>query len=326
VATIAVRATAGCGGVRRYFRLVISINGNCYRLVLLDTNALSEFSKQGDSLRHFLAWSGTQPMFVPCFSLFSVLEMRRRPDVYGRFKELFRVLPCMLVKSHEQLLEDEVRCYPDPSSIDPTLLAFSMLGGEGMDLVRVLDTSDDEFFRSREKDWNDGAQDVVEGIASLTANFPPDGDTYTRDEVRLFVEMAGFSQVAMRQLDFATQTVEMENRPVTISAFPSVKATTYVVWHKFYADRNRTWTRSDAFDLIIASSIPYVDAVVTESHLAEGLRKTKRLDDFIGHLAIHTLRDFRTSAPAAPRTDESPPTLATDLAISTRGGAESLQH
>lgn len=279
---------------------MITLNGNDYRLVLLDTNALSEFAKQGDSFRHFLTWSSAQPMFVPCFSLFSVLEMRRRLEVYGRFRELFRVLPCMLVKSHEQLLEEEVRCYPDPSGIDPTLLGFSMLGGEGMDLVRVLDTaSEDEFFRGREKYWNDGAQDIVEGIASLVANFPPDGDTYTRDEVRHFVEMAGFSQVVMRQLDFAKQMVEIENEAVSIGAFPSVKATTYAVWHKFYADRNRRWTRSDAFDIIIASAIPYVDAVVTESHLAEGLRKTKRLDDFIEHLTIHTLRDFRHSAPGA---------------------------
>lgn len=286
------------------FGAVITINGNDYRLVLLDTNALSEFAKQGESFRHFLTWSTVQPMFVPCFSLFSVLEMRRRPDVYGRFKELFRVLPCMLVKSHEQLLEDEVRCYPDPSGIDPTLLGFSMLGGEGMDLVCVLDSaSEDEFFRGQEKYWNNGAQDIVEGIVSLVANFPPDGDTYRRDEVRHFVEMAGFSQVAMRQLDFAKQMVEIENQAVSIGAFPSVKATTYAVWHKFYADRNRKWTRSDAFDIIIASAIPYVDAVVTESHLAEGLRKTKRLDDFIEHLTIHTLRDFRYSAPVAPSLD-----------------------
>lgn len=283
---------------------MITINGNDYRLVLLDTNALSEFAKQGDSFRHFLTWSGAEPMLVPCFSLFSVLEMRRRSDVYGRFKELFRVMPCMLVKSHEQLLDDEVRCYPDPSGIDPTLLGFSLLGGEGMDLGRVLDTaSEDEFVRGREKYWNDGAQDIVEGIASLVANFPPDGDTYTRDEVRHFVEVAGFSQVAMRQLDFAKQMVEIENEAVSIGAFPSVKATTYAVWHKFYADRDRKWTRSDAFDIIISSAIPYVDAVVTESHLAEGLRKTKRQDDFIAHLTIHTLRDFRHSAPAAASLD-----------------------
>jgi hypothetical protein len=39
------------------FGSVITITGNDYRLVLLDTNALSEFAKRGDSFRHFLTWS-----------------------------------------------------------------------------------------------------------------------------------------------------------------------------------------------------------------------------------------------------------------------------
>ncbi len=279
------------------FREVIKINGNEYRLVLLDTNALSEFTRQDGSFRRFLQWASTPPMFVPCFSVFSLLEMRRRVDVYERFKDVFRVLPCILLKSHEQLLEDEVRSYPDPSGIDPTLLGFSMLGGEGMDLDRVLDlASHDEFFRDRETYWNDGRQDIVEGIASLVVNFPPDGETYGRAEMRQFIEIASFSQIAMRQVDFAKQMVEVKNQQVNINAFPSVKATTYAVWHKFYADRNRKWASSDAFDIIIASAIPYVDAVITENHLAESLRKTKRLDDFIRHLTVHTLRDFRDTS------------------------------
>jgi hypothetical protein len=146
--------------------VVIKINGSDYRLVLLDTNALSEFRREDDRFRHFLSWSGASPMFVPCFSLFSILEMRRRVDVYERFKEVCRVFPCVLVKSYEQLLDDEVRSYPDPSSINPTLLGFAMLGGEGMDLVRVLDMAfEDESLRDQEKYWNDGAQGIVEGIA-----------------------------------------------------------------------------------------------------------------------------------------------------------------
>ena len=276
--------------------MVIKINGTEYRLVLLDTNALSEFSREANSFRQFLSWSNASPAFVPCFSPFSVLEMRHRVDVYQRFKELFGVFPSIMLKSHEQLLDEEVNSYPDPSDIDPTLLGFSALGGEGMDLDRVLELAfGDAFVRGREKYWNEGRQDIVEGIASLVANFPPDGETYGPGEVRQFIEMAGFSQIAMRQVDFAKQMVQINNQQVDISAFPSVKATTYAVWHKFYADRNRKWKRSDAYDIIIASAIPYMDAVITESHLAESMRKTKRLDDFIQHLAVYTLRDFRAS-------------------------------
>jgi hypothetical protein len=41
----------------------------------------------------------------------------------------------------------------------------------------------------------------------------------------------------------------------------------------------------------------------TADERAEGLRKTKRLDDFIEHLTIQTLRDFRQSAPGAALLD-----------------------
>jgi len=247
-----------------------------------------------------VTWSADEPMFIPCFSLFSVLEMRRRPDVYRRFKDLFRVWPCMLMKSHEELLVEEVRCYPDPSGVDPISLGFSVLGGDGMNLACVLDhASEDEFFLTRERYWNEAAPDIVEGIASLVANFPPDGDTYSPSEVRRFVWITTLEQLAMRQGDFARRMIEVERQAVDIDAFPSVKATTYSVWHKFYADRDRKWKHSDAFDIVIASATSYVDAVIIENHQAEALRKTKRLDDSVQDVAIYTLRDFRHSAPSA---------------------------
>ncbi len=252
-------------------------------------------------LRHFLTWSmEAKPAFVPCFSLFTVLELRRRPDVYRRFLELFRVIPCMVLKSHEQLLEEETSCYPDPSQIDPCLLGFSSLGGEGMDLERVLSRAEeDELFGKQERYWNSSQDDVVEGITSLVANFPPEAETYSRSEIHGFVDIASFSQLAMRQRRFAEEVVG-NNEAVEISAFPSLKATTYTVWHKFYADATRKPSRSDAFDIIISAATPYVDAIVTENHQAEALRKTKRLDEFIKDLIIFTLRDFRSAAPVVP--------------------------
>jgi hypothetical protein len=203
----------------------------------------------------------------------------------------------MWLKSHEQLLEEETRCYPDPSVVDPCLLAFSPLGGGGMNLKLVLaSASSDEFFRSQEQYWNSGQDEIVDGITSLVANFPPQGKTYTRDEVQLFVELAGFSQLGMRAPGFS-ESVHEGDAAVDMDAFPSLKATTYTVFHKFYVDESRRPTRSDAFDLIIASAIPYVDAVITESHQAEVLRKTKRLDRLFDNVRVLTLRDFRSSAP-----------------------------
>lgn len=149
-----------------------------------------------------------------------------------------------------------------------------------------------------EQRWNDARPEVVEGIASLVPNYLPDGETYTPHEVRRFVENAGFSQIAMRHRPFADKILA-SGEPFDIDAFPSVKAATFTVFHKFYADRMRRPSHSDAYDIIIASATPYVEAVITENHQAEALRKTKRRDGFIEGLRIFSLRDLRHAAPAA---------------------------
>jgi hypothetical protein len=82
----------------------------------------------------------------------------------------------------------------------------------------------------------------------------------------------------------------------TTDAFPAVKSTAFTVFHKFYVDEARSASDSDAFDIIIASAAPYVEAIITENHQAEVLRKTQQLDSFIKDLAIFTLRDFRKAA------------------------------
>ena len=61
------RVARGCWRIPS--AVVITINGTDHRLVLLDTNALSEFAKQGDSFRRFVTWANGKPMHVPCFSM-----------------------------------------------------------------------------------------------------------------------------------------------------------------------------------------------------------------------------------------------------------------
>jgi len=277
---------------------MLTLNETDYRLCLLDTNALSEMGKNRTALENFLTWSlASEPIFIPCFSVFSLVELRRSAVAYRGFVEVFGAVPCMALKNHEQLLVDEVHCYPDPSGVDPCLAAFTPLGGEATDLAKMLNlASGDEIFLASERYWLDARAGVVEDIASLVDNFPPEGKKYTREETRVFMEIAAFSQLAMHQRPFAERVVGA-NQAVDMGAFPSLKSTTYSVWHKFYADRDRRPSDSDAFDIIISAVIPYVDAIVTENHQAEALRKTKRLDDFIESVDVLTLKDLRHPSP-----------------------------
>mgnify|MGYP000489328173 FL=1 len=87
------------------------------------------------------------------------------------------------------------------------------------------------------------------------------------------------------------------NEEVAIDAFPSVKMASFTVFQKFYVNRNRRPSPSDAFDVIISSSMPYMDAVITERHQREVSRQAKRHDPRIADLESFTLADSRDGPP-----------------------------
>lgn len=118
---------------------MLRIVGKEYPLCVLDTLAVSEMVKRPEGMfRHFVEWSASvQPQFVPCFTVYTVIELRRQPDLFRRFIEHFHPFPCVLLKGYAQLLEEEVASYPDPTPIDPCALAFTPLGGEGNQLSNL---------------------------------------------------------------------------------------------------------------------------------------------------------------------------------------------
>jgi hypothetical protein len=67
---------------------------------------------------------------------------------------------------------------------------------------------------------------------------------------------------------------------VNLDAFPSMKAMAYTVFYKFYTDRDRRPSSSDAFDVLISGALPYVEAVITENHQAEAIRKAQHRTPF----------------------------------------------
>jgi hypothetical protein len=276
-------------------RTVLKVGNTHYPLCLLDTMAVSEMVKRPEgAFRRFLEWSmDVQPQFVPCFTVYTLMELRRKPQLFKDFIEAFHPFPCVLLKGYAQLLDEEVTSYPDPTGIDPCSIAFTPLGGEGnllSNLPRILELPE---HAQQEQEWNKAGPEIVAGMVSLVKNYPPAGAAYTGEEVRYFVQLASFTQLALHGYSgFAQRVHDREGEPVDMDAFPSLKAITYTVFHKFYADRHRKPSDSDAFDVLIAAALPYVEAVITESHLSEALGKTKRRDGFLNGVQVFTLRNF----------------------------------
>ncbi|MCH7764446.1 MAG: hypothetical protein IIB95_12030 [Candidatus Marinimicrobia bacterium] len=272
---------------------MIDLNGTSYSLCLIDSNIVSESLKnptrEGKRLVELIA----HEKYIPAFSIFTVLELRQRPDIYTKFLRMFSVVPCVFTKSHQQLLDDEVEQYPHPERVSPVLatsLGVAAPPGEKLADVLGLVFSGPEVIR-HEKMWNEGRASIVSGITSLVENFKPSGNSYTPKEIRAFIELAGFEQIARRYIAFAKEIVDKGDK-VLIDAFPSLKMILYTVFYKFYVD-SRKPLQSDAFDLEIASATPYVDVVMTERHQAEVIRKTKQRDSFLDHVDVRDLSTLR---------------------------------
>ncbi|MFN2593698.1 MAG: hypothetical protein ABR579_02275 [Actinomycetota bacterium] len=109
----------------------------------------------------------------------------------------------------------------------------------------------------QEQGWNASRHEIVDGMVSLVPNFPPEGTAYTRAQLKEFIFLAGFEQLVLRAEGFVTRMLS-EGNEVKLDAFPSLKASLYTVFHKFYVDRSRDPANSDAFDIIIAAGLPYV--------------------------------------------------------------------
>jgi hypothetical protein len=275
---------------------MITINGNEYKLCLLDTNVLSEMIKNPDrEFRNFVDGLFLEGN-LPCFSLFSILELRQCNDLYAEFIDLFSAFPCLFLKGHNQLLQEEISLYPDPSSIDPSLLSpLEIALPPGMTrraaLKAVLESTQ---VRVDGQQWLDGRDPVLSGMLSHVQNFQPSRGKYSPAELRFFLEIVVFQYIATYDRAFVESRLAQGG--LKIDSFPSVKALAYSVFYKFYPDKKRKPSQSDVFDIVISTLLPYVDTVIIERHQAEVIRKIKSRDRLLDNLDVRTLREIRNSA------------------------------
>lgn len=274
---------------------MIEINGRRYSLAQIDTNVLSEMLKHPTwEFRNFVERFFVQ-QYVPCISAFTLLEIMDAQNVYELFLDYFSTLPCVILKGYAQLLEEEISNYPDPSNIVPALLATPIVDlPKGVTrragLQAALDSSE---VQGQRNSWLGAAKsEILDGMLGLVDNFPPDKDGYSKKRIREFGNEASFQQLCLRDPKFV-QSVLDTGRNFEVRAFPSVMAMTYTVFYKFYADASRKPSQSDVFDIVMVGSVPYVDAVFTERHQAEVLKKLSGVDSMLEHLETYTLADLR---------------------------------
>ena len=253
------------------------------------------------AFRGFMNWGLASPeTYIPCFSIFTVLELRQKPSVYTAFLDFFSVFPCVVVKSLDQLVAEETAAYWSRQTISPILLGFA---GPAVPPERRLQAALDTFFATPggqrdEARWLSERQAVVDGIVGLAREYQQDSSQTSAERLSNWLHFTVFQQLVYRSGVFAQSLVDKEEL-LDVDRLPSLKMLAYNVYFKYYVD-DRVPSSSDAFDLLIASSAPYADAFATERHQAEVIRKIKHRDPFLDGLVVLTLQDLRSAAQSTP--------------------------
>lgn len=267
-------------------------SGNTYKLCLLDTNALSEIVKmQNESALGFLRLFGPTA-YAPCLTIYNLIELRRRSDLFDSFLQFFSAYPIFFLKPNQLIFQDEKKS-PELSSDSIILNAFSALGTtESYDIrlfvERLFNLPE---IASLENKWRKHEEDTLKAWLSLRKNFDPQSKMVNSRDAERYLSEAGIQTLI--QIDPQWVKKELDaNRTPHIDDFPSVKAMLYSQYYRFF-DFNRHHMPQDVTDVRIMACAPYVDVIVTENFQAEVFRKVIRSWSRINHLEIATLKDLR---------------------------------
>ena len=98
-----------------------------FKFCLLDTNILSEITKnKQNELNNYISKFITK-QYLPCIAIWSILELRKNPEIYNSFINVFSFFPFCILKPYYFLIKEEMDYYPNFKKIKPTIFEYNPL-------------------------------------------------------------------------------------------------------------------------------------------------------------------------------------------------------
>jgi hypothetical protein len=245
-------------------------SGNTYQLVLLDTNALSDIAKNKKKVGLRFVTEFDAGGYAPCFTIYSLIEIRRNEEAYKSFLKLFSVYPIFILKPHSVILEDEKAAYDTDKNVSALLYSFS----PSHDLRHFIDI---HFSKPEnlelEKNWKTDELYILDRWLADKKKFKPESDIANKIDADRYVNDAVLQELCSKFPELVKEEIE-NGRISFLEKFPSLKVMFYSQYYRIF-DLNRKTTPSDVTDVRIMAVSPYVDVIITENYQAELFKKFK---------------------------------------------------
>ena len=102
---------------------MVTIGDKSYKILQLDTNALSNILKEKDSKLRNLFETFPPDKYLISYSPFTILEISRNDYLLDRFCKIFSIIPSFFLKGYEQLRNEELQNYNSAKNLEILLLS-----------------------------------------------------------------------------------------------------------------------------------------------------------------------------------------------------------
>lgn len=256
-------------------------NGSSYVLVYLDTNALSDISKNiNGSFNQFIE-NFPPEKYVSCFSAYSIFELHRAENAYNAFIKVFSHYGIMLLPPYTNIVEEEVRVYGTCESPD---IVFEFFPHTGKYEKNNLQARLEEIWNNMDKDQIEYTEKIQypQFVQEWNENREDKQGKYTRSD----------EEVIVRHLLTGLHKEWVDkNQNFSVNSFPSLRMINLSYLYRLN-DGNRKFEESDVNDVMMSSAMPYVDVIITEKYQTEVIRQAKRLIPEVGRIIFYRLSEL----------------------------------
>jgi hypothetical protein len=256
------------------------------RFVHFDTNIASNIAKDKalwSPLRDFLFDNDL------CLAVGEglVAELNSDDRLHAPFVDLVTYVPSAIIKTHDVILDEEVRSYPEKRS--ESLLSSPITSRTNKaEFIKFL--SSPALTKAR-ADQRNTSQDWVKLIEDLKPNFEPkQPGKYTRDQAKYFAQVITLQQLVGVHDNFL-QKFRGKAETIEFDVFLSAQIISYVIFFKYYLAGHKPKPPNDFGDAFHLHNLPYCKLAVMERTMGEVLIQVKRNTHVLNRVVVKNI-DF----------------------------------
>lgn len=254
------------------------------RFAHFDTNILSTLAKDKSLWRPLQEFLHSNDL---CLAIGSgqIAELNSDDRLHEPLNDLLTFVPSALIKTHEVILDEEVKSHPH-KRID-TLFQYSLNALLGKpDFGNYLSSPELTEARNEQKQTS---QTWMQRLFSLKSNFPPSKTgKYTREQAADFAWIITIQQLRDKYLNFLEQ-FKNDVGEFHADVFLSVQIFGYVTFYKYYLTEQQP-KQSDFGDMFHLHAMPYCKLVIVERNMCEVLNQIKKNSNILNGVVIRNIK------------------------------------